>query len=60
MPLLGVDQPNGPLTDQDILQMVKAGFDDTTILRYIQALSLIHISIFRSSDSSSFIFISAL
>ncbi len=36
-PLLGVDQPNGPLTDQDILQMVKAGFDDTTILRYIQA-----------------------
>jgi hypothetical protein len=37
VPLLGVDQPNGPLTDQDILQMVKAGFDDTTILRYIQA-----------------------
>ncbi len=36
-PLLGVDQPNGPLTDQDVLQMVKAGFDDTTILRYIQA-----------------------
>jgi hypothetical protein len=36
-PLLGVDQSNGPLTDQDILQMVKAGFDDTTILRYIQA-----------------------
>ena len=29
-------QPNGPLTDQDILQMVKAGFDDTTILRYIR------------------------
>ena len=27
----------GPLTDQDILQMVKAGFDDTTVLRYIRA-----------------------
>jgi hypothetical protein len=30
-------QSNGPLTDQDVLQMVRAGFDDTTILRYIQA-----------------------
>lgn len=29
-------QPSGPLTDQDVLQMVKAGFDDTTILRYIR------------------------
>lgn len=29
--------PNGPLTDQDVLQMVKAGFDDSTILRYIRA-----------------------
>jgi hypothetical protein len=29
--------PTGPLTDQDILQMVKAGFDDSTILRYIRA-----------------------
>jgi hypothetical protein len=36
-PLFAVDQPNGPLSDQDVLQMVKAGFDDTTILRYIQA-----------------------
>ncbi len=36
-PLLGVDQSNGPLSDQDVLQMVKAGFDDSTILRYIQA-----------------------
>lgn len=31
-------QPSGgPITDQDVLQMVKAGFDDTTILRYIRA-----------------------
>ena len=33
----GPQQINGPLTDQDVLQMVRAGFDDTTILRYIQA-----------------------
>ena len=35
-PAIGQQQPNGPLTDQDVLQMVKAGFDDTTILRYIR------------------------
>ena len=33
----GEQSTNGPLTDQDVLQMVKAGFDDTTILRYIRA-----------------------
>ena len=36
IPAVGQQQPNGPLTDQDVLQMVKAGFDDTTILRYIR------------------------
>src|SRR5580700_11301326 len=35
--VLKAQQPSGPLTDQDILQMVKAGFDDTTVLRYIRA-----------------------
>jgi hypothetical protein len=35
--VLKAQQPSGPLTDQDILQMVKAGFDDSTILRYIRA-----------------------
>jgi hypothetical protein len=33
----GGQQPGTPLTDQDVLQMVKAGFDDTTILRYIRS-----------------------
>jgi len=34
---VGGQQSSGPLTDQDVLQMVRAGFDDTTILRYIRA-----------------------
>jgi hypothetical protein len=33
----GGQQPSGPLSDQDVLQMVRAGFDDTTVLRYIRA-----------------------
>lgn len=36
LPVAG-QQPNSALTDEDVLQMVKAGFDDTTILRYIRA-----------------------